>query len=76
LILSEINARDIKSKVLPDKIRIFCNVPEKEDAKTLYTTLHKSLEEPLKCSIFLDLEEEVFVKFGDIEAKRYEEFME
>lgn len=69
-------ACDIKSTVLPDKIRIFCTVMEKEDAKKLYSTLHENLDPPLKSSMFLDLPEETFVKYADIEAKKYEEYME
>lgn len=69
-------ACDIKSTVLPDKIRIFCNVKDKEDAKTLYSKLHERLDEPLKCSMFLDFPEDVFVKYADVEAKRYDDYME
>jgi hypothetical protein len=67
-------ACDIKSTILPDKIRIFCNVKEKDDAKMLYRKLHENLDEPLKCSMFLDFPEETFVKYADIEAKKYEEY--
>ena len=74
--LNEMGAEDIKSTLLPDKIRVFCNVPDKEMAKSLYMELWKNLEEPMKCAIFLDMPEDIFVKHGDIEAKRYEDMIE
>eukprot|EP00347_Sterkiella_histriomuscorum_P000174 403376894 len=76
LTLSEMFARDIKSTVLPDKIRFFCTVVEKEDAKILYSKLHENLDPPLKSSMFLDFPEDLFVKYADLEAKKYEEYIE
>ena len=73
--LSDMFCCDIHSKIIPPKIRFFCSVKEKEDAKNLYKNLHRNVEQPLKVSIFLDLPEEVFVKYADIEAKRYEDYM-
>ena len=58
---------------MPDKFRIFCCVIDKEKAIELYKTIARKLAEPLKCSIFLDFPEEIFVKHADLAAKKYEE---
>lgn len=73
--LTDMFCCNIHSKIIPPKIRFFCSVKEKADAKNLYLNLHKAIEQPLRCSIFLDFPEEVFVKYADIEAKRYEDYI-
>ena len=73
--MSDMFCRNIRSKYIDGKIRFFCSIEEKEDAKNFYLGFWRTLQEPLKSSIFLEFPEEVYVKHGDIEAKKYEDYM-
>lgn len=68
--LVELNAEDIRIKTLPEKFRVFCKVKDKENAKGMYS-LNQLLDNEMRCAIFLDFPEEIFVKYGDIEAEKF-----
>ncbi|CDW74441.1 UNKNOWN [Stylonychia lemnae] len=74
--LMDLGADEPRMTMLQDKIRVFCNVLGKDNAIYFYQNLGRSLEEPLKCSIFLEFPEEIFVKHGDIMAQKYDEQQE
>ena len=72
MMLSDFKVDDIRINTkTPEKIKAYCKVKDKEDAKVLYKEFTWGVKPPLKAVIFLDFPEAIFVKHGDAAADKY-----
>lgn len=72
LALSDLQAENVRVNTREkDRMKAFCNVKDRENARTLFMELPKMLSPPLRAVVFLDFPEEVFVKHGDLAAEQY-----